>query len=319
MENGSVTLKCPATSANLGSGYDICGIALKAPSEILELSISQECEHPLPCGITIQNGGRFEVPSEDNGNSVFCPVVKKMREDFGFSEKLKIRIEKNIKPASGLGSSAASSAGIAVAINELFHLKLSDEELISYASLGEAVAAGVPHLDNIAPAICGGFTAVYKENPVSLLKLKPPANLECLVILPHHEKKSTAHAREILPKTISREDALYNSKKLSALLAGFMNKDSQCIINALDDRIVESARENAGILLRISLLKKIGMKLGYGAAASGAGPALIALGEKNNPKKKEFEEKARALYSIQDEKERAFWTEISEKGIEIVK
>jgi homoserine kinase len=299
----SIKIRAPATSANLGSGFDICGVALEKPFDEMVVSVSEIDR--------ISSKGRYEVPIKIDQNS--CgPVINEMRSDFDIKSGLDIMIRKQIKPSGGMGSSAASAAGIAYAINKLFNLGLSNEKLVHYASFGEAVSAGVPHLDNVAPAIFGGFTVVTGREPIKIKKMDVPASMEAVIVSPENGKKSTKQAREVLPNEVSRSSAQYNMQCLSSLICSVADDDVQGVIKAMDDKIAEPARARAGILQHFYEIKKLASNLGYGVAASGAGPAILILGDKSNKGKKKL---LTGIESIFKEKHEIIISRISKDGI----
>ncbi|MBI4399378.1 homoserine kinase [Candidatus Micrarchaeota archaeon] len=295
-----VKVKAPATSANLGSGFDICGLALKEPYDIVTVRKSPQMQ--------IQNTGKYNA-NNSLESSMIMEVVKKMKEDFGIKDNLSISIDKNIKPKAGMGSSAAESSGTALAINELYSLNLSKEKLVHYASFGEHLASGARHLDNLSPCIFGGFTITYSNEPIKVKKLAPPKELDCLLIIPDTEKQSTKFARSLLPEMVSRKDALYNSFCLAKLITGFMDGNADLILDSMDDKIVEPPRAKAGIFLNLPELRQIGKELGYGIAGSGAGPAILAIGMKNNKNKVQFTEKINSLFKKIHKDVELIWTE----------
>ena len=255
-----IKIKVPATSANLGSGFDICGIALEHPFDEMEVSVSR--------ADTIKSIGKYGVP-ENLSENTCGPVVSKMRQDFGF-EPLDIKINKQIRPGGGLGSSAASAAGIAYAIDKLFDLKLDGEAIVKYAALGEQIAAGTPHYDNVAPAILGGFTIVFSRNPLKIKKINAPKTLDAIIIAPEEGKISTKAARSVLPDMVSRISSQDNLQCLSSLICSMLDGNVEMLIKSMDDRIIEPARAKAGILKHFDEIKGIANSLGYGVAASGA-------------------------------------------------
>lgn len=283
-----ITVKAPATSANLGAGFDICGIALAEPFDLITFRKAGKT--------VIRNTGRFSALN-DPQKSVFGAVIKEMRAKFGFKENFEISINKGIRERGGLGASAAEAVGTAFGLSELLGLDLGKEEIVHYAAFGEEFIDGARHLDNVAPCAYGGFTVTCSDEPVRVKRIEPPEDLECLLILPAREKESTKYARSILPESVPRKDALYNSFCLARLICGFVDGDVGLIMKSLDDKIVEPARAKAGILPNLLELREVGRETGYGVAASGAGPAMIALGRKNNPHKGEFEGKARELFA----------------------
>ncbi len=304
-----ITLKTPATSANLGSGFDICGIALERPFDVITVKKHKK--------LTIKNIGRY-LALDDPKGSIFTAVIEKMRRDFGFKENFQITINKNIRHKGGLGSSASEAVGAAFGLNELLGLNLSKREIVHYAAFGEEFIDGSRHLDNVAPCTYGGFTISYSNMPVSIKRILVPVNLECLIMSPDKEKPSTKFARDILPQNVSRMDALYNNFCLARLICGFMEQDIELIIQALDDKIVEPARTKAGILLNLVELKKIGRKYHYGIAASGAGPALIAFGNQKNPKKNVFDEAIKNLFLKTGIRTDFLWTRPINHGVSYV-
>lgn len=301
-----ITIKTPATSANLGSGFDVCGIALERPFDIITIKKAPQ--------LVIKNIGRYKALSHPK-ESIFTAVIEKMRQDFGFKGSFQIIINKNIRHKGGLGSSASEAVGMAFALNEIFKLSLSKKEIVHYAAFGEEFIDGSRHLDNVAPCAYGGFTISYSNNPVSIKRIAVPENLECLIISPDVEKPSTKYAREILPVKVARQDALYNNFCLAKLICGFISHDVKLIIESLDDKIVEPARARGGILINLPQLKKIGKKFGYGTAASGAGPTLIAFGDEKNLNKGKFETAVRKLFTKTKCRTELIWTRPSNGGV----
>ncbi len=273
-----IKIKVPATSANLGSGFDICGIALERPFDEMEVSVSG--------ADTIKSIGKYSVP-ENMSENTCGPVVSKMRQDFGFGP-LDIMINKQIRPGGGMGSSAASAAGIAYAIDKLFDLKLDDESIVKYAALGEQIAAGTPHYDNVTPAIFGGFTIVFSRNPIKIKKINAPKTLDAIIIAPEEGKISTKAARSVLPDMVSRISSQDNLQCLSSLICSMLDGNVEMLIKSMDDKIIEPARAKAGILKHFDEIKRIASSLGYGVAASGAGPAVLILGDRSNNSKNDL-------------------------------
>lgn len=268
----SIRLKCPATAANLGSGFDVFGLALKEPYDVIEVEKSGG-------GIEIQVEG-YNVPKKPEENTGGYVALRMIR-DFAIDSGVKLRIMKHIKPGSGLGSSAATAAGVAYALNEIFQLNLSLDTLVEYASFGEIVSAGAAHADNVAPALYGGFTIIASRNPLRVLNFKPP-EISVVVALPHVEKGSTRIAREVVPKNVPLEHMVRNIAYASTLVTGMILGNVELIKMGMNDCVVEPARAEAGILRGFTLFKEAGVKVGAGVAASGAGPAVIGLIEKHS-------------------------------------
>jgi len=297
-----VKIWCPATSANLGAGFDVAGLALETPFDVMEVEQANKDE-VLP-------GSGFEVPPMEK--NVCLPVLDAMRKDLGITQNVSVKIDKNVPPASGLGSSGASSAGMAVALNELFDAGLSIEKLVEYAALGEKVASGNVHKDNVAPAITGGVCTIVNDDPLRLLRFEPPKGLKIGILRTSVTKPSTKFARSVLPETVPRSDNCRTHSKLTMLLCSLFEGDAQLFADSLDDCIVEPAREKAGLLPKLSQLKQVCKAHGFGATASGAGPALMIAGLEGYARIKGLEAE---IYSLYDGLEPALtWTKVSPKG-----
>jgi len=270
-------IKAPATSANLGAGFDVFGLALKEPYDIVDVTRIPEKN------VRIKLVEGYEIPLEPEENTGGY-VALRMIEDFDLPEGVELRIWKRIKPKSGLGSSAATAAAAAYALNKLFDLSLSREKLVEYAALGELISAGSPHPDNVASAIYGGFTMILSRNPLKIYAVDPPADLGVVIVLPVVEKASTKKAREILPKMIELERYIYNVGMAATLAAGMSLGNIEMIKEGMNDLIVEPVRAKAGIIPEYEEVKELGRHLNAGIAVSGAGPAIIGVIEKERRK-----------------------------------
>jgi len=301
----SIRVCAPATTANMGAGFDVCGMALSEPFDEFVISKSDAW--------AVTNGTAY-LAATDVDKSVFAFVWKAMKEKFGLPASLSIVCKKGIKPSAGMGSSAAEASATAFAVNELFGLGLTREELVFWAGHGEAFAAGSPHYDNVAPAVLGGVTITYATNPLAVKRLDAP-DLACLLIVSEKTKPSTAFARSVLPENVPRKDALFNQFTLAKLLVGLYGRDAALVSQSLDDRIVEPARSKADILPHLIELKQVAKEYGFGAAASGAGPTLICMGEKRDLR---LQSAVKALYDSKGLKTELTWTMPSAQGVHAV-
>src|SRR5687768_15388179 len=154
-----VQVFAPATVANLVCGFDVLGMALQQPQDVMTMRLRNEP------GIVIQHSDGYQLPVEPEKNVAGASLLALMdewKEQVGFE----VVIDKRIKPGSGLGSSAASSAGAVVAANHLLGNPFTKEDLVRFAMNGEKVASGVKHADNIAPCIYGGVTLIRSIFPL---------------------------------------------------------------------------------------------------------------------------------------------------------
>ncbi|HEY8972436.1 MAG TPA: homoserine kinase, partial [Puia sp.] len=194
-----ITVQCPATVANLVCGFDVLGMALEEPYDIMEVSLLDE---PV---VRISSGDGFPLPSDPAQNTAGAPLLA-MQEELEKPIGFEVIIHKKIKPGSGVGSSAASAAGAVVAANHLLKNRFSKEDLVRFAMFGEKVASGVKHADNIAPCIYGGITLIRSIFPLDIVSIPAPL-LHVTVVHPQIEVK-TADARQILRKEVLLKDAI---------------------------------------------------------------------------------------------------------------
>ena len=264
----SVTVHAPATIANVGCGFDVLGLCLTAPYDILKLT-----RRAQP-GVVIRHLDDYGLPLDPNRNvagAALLALLRAVPEPLGFD----VTITKGIRPGSGIGSSAASAAGAVVAANALLGNRFSSTELIDLAMYGEAVASGVRHADNIAPAICGGFTLVRAVLPVLDVVALPPPPLWVAVVHPQFEVR-TQEARAVLPTAVPLSLAVRQWANVGGLVAGFLTHDNALISRALEDYIVEPAR--AALLPGLAEAKRRALAAGaLGGGISGSGPSIFML------------------------------------------
>jgi len=270
----SVTVEAPASTANLGPGFDVFGLALESPRDKVILRV-------IPKGIEINvfGVGAELIPISQKKNTAGIVASEIMR-FFGLKNGLRIDIVKGIKPGVGLGSSAASAAAVAYGLNVLFNLELNREELIRFAAKGEVASAGFEHADNVAAALCGGFIIIKSYEPLRVLRLKPPRGMILCVAVPDipAAPKKTEKARAVLPKMIPLENLVRNVGNVASMVAGFMLGDIHLIGESMLDVIVEPKR--ASFIPGYEEVKRRALKAGaYGVAISGAGPSMIAVAD----------------------------------------
>ncbi len=266
----TIKIKAPATVANLVCGFDILGLALQEPEDIMELTSSD-----IP-GIRIHHTDHYDLPVEPEKNvagAALLALVQELDQEVGFD----LEITKCIKPGSGLGSSAASSAGAVVAANYLTGHTFSKEDLVRFAMNGEKVASGVKHADNIAPCIYGGITLIRSIFPLDIVELSGPP-LFVTVVHPQIEVR-TSDARQILRKEVQLKDAIKQWGNIAGLVTGFLKNDYQLIGRSLEDVIIEPVRSI--LIPGFEEIKKGSKEIGaLGGGISGSGPSIFMLCEK---------------------------------------
>jgi homoserine kinase len=264
-----VKISAPATVANLVCGFDILGMALNDPSDIMEVSLLDE---PV---IRIKHADDYDLPVEPAKNVAGAALLA-LQEACGDKIGFEVTIDKRIKPGSGLGSSAASSAGAVVAANHLLGNVFSKEDLVRFAMNGEKVASGVKHADNLAPCIYGGVTLIRAILPLDIIPLSAPP-LHVTVVHPQIEVK-TSDARQILRKEVQLKNAIMQWGNIAGLVTGFLKNDYGLIGRSLEDVIIEPVRS---ILIpgfdEVKINSKEAGALGGGI--SGSGPSIFMLSQ----------------------------------------
>ena len=265
----SIKIQAPATVANLVCGFDVLGMCLHKPFDIMEVRLLNERK------IIIQSADGYNLPENPSENTAGAPLIEMLHEidgDIGFE----VIIHKHIKPGSGIGSSAASAAGATVAANLLLDGKFSNEDLVRFAMFGEKVASGVKHADNIAPCIYGGITLIRSIFPLDIVSIPAP-DLFVTVVHPQIEVR-TSDARQILRKEVLLKDAIKQWGNIAGLVTGFMKNDLELIGRSLEDVIIEPVRSI--LIPGFDEVKHRSKEAGaLGGGISGSGPSIFMLSE----------------------------------------
>lgn len=303
----TVKIKAPGTVANLVCGFDILGLALNEPCDIMEFRLLDEP------GVVIHNRDAFDLPTNPEQN-VAGVVLLAAIEKAGGSVGFEVTIEKHIKPGSGLGSSAASAAGAAVGANRLLGNRFSTDELIQLAMIGEKLATGVKHADNITPCILGGVTLIRSIHPIDIVPLAAP-DLYVTVVHPQIEVR-TADARQILKQQVYLKDAIRQWGNIAGLVAGFMRNDKALIGRSLEDVIIEPVRSILipGFDVIKSRCKEAGA---LGGGISGSGPSIFMLSE-TAAIAKEVGAVMQAVYEEVGIENYVYVTTINNDGVQVV-
>ena len=258
----------PATVANVSCGFDSLGFAVDDIGDTMTFVKTPQKE----VEITNITGADLTYDVDKNAASA---VVKKMLNDANADFGIQLTIHKGYSPGSGLGSSAASSAGAAFGANQLLGNKYSELELTKFAMFGEEVACGSPIADNVAAAIYGGFVLIRSYEPLEIIKLPVPSELRLVAIHPQIEVR-TEDARNVLPKEILLTDAVTQWANVGGLISGLHSNDYNLISNSLVDIIVEPHRKK--LIPFFDEVKNAAEKAGaLGAGISGSGPTIFAL------------------------------------------
>jgi len=280
-----VNVRAPSSTANLGPGFDVFGLALDAFYDKITLSKTNKSittNRPWH-GIRILTTDN--IPKNPQQNTAGL-VIKAMKQKFKIKSGIEIKIKKDVPSGFGMGSSAASAAAAALAFNKLFNLKLDNKTLIKYAGIGEKASAGTIHYDNVAASLLGGFVVV-KTKPFDVIRLEPPKDLVLCLAIPQLKvpKKKTMISRSVIPKTVKLSDLTVNLSNAANIVTGFLTKDSELIGRSIQDVIVEPARKH--LIPGFSKVKNNALNAGaLGVTISGAGPSVIAFCKKSQNLKK---------------------------------
>jgi homoserine kinase len=302
-----VKISAPATVANLVCGFDILGMALNDPSDIMEVSLLDE---PT---IRIKHADDYDLPVEPAKNVAGAALLA-LQEVCGKKIGFEVTIDKRIKPGSGLGSSAASSAGAVVAANHLLGNVFSKEDLVRFAMNGEKVASGVKHADNLAPCIYGGVTLIRAILPLDIIPLSAPP-LHVTVVHPQIEVK-TSDARQILRKEVQLKNAIMQWGNIAGLVTGFLKNDYGLIGRSLEDVIIEPVRS---ILIpgfdEVKINSKEAGALGGGI--SGSGPSIFMLSQEEKTAR-EVEKIMKNVFQNIGVEYKTYVTTINYEGVRVV-
>ncbi len=320
MSNQWIQIKSPATVANMVCGFDILGFAVESPYDEMEMRLVPRAAGQTNAeAIKIINIDAYNLPTEPEKNVAGAALIALIEE---YEEKqmgstalaFEVKINKLIKPGSGVGSSAASSAGAVVGANHLLGNIFSKDDLVRFAMNGEKVASGVKHADNIAPCIFGGVTLVRSIFPLEIIALPSPS-LHVTIVHPQIEVR-TADARSILRQNVQLKDAIKQWGNIAGLVAGLMKGDYDLIGRSLEDVIIEPVRSI--LIPGFDELKKACIAAGaLGGGISGSGPSIFFLSKEKETAIK-VEDAMKELYTRLGLAHHTYVTSINQSGVQII-
>ncbi len=264
----------PASIANFGPGFDCFGLCLESPRDVVSI-------RRRPTGrLELKVVGKHHVPDDPERNTASYAALKLAElcgcERVGFSMTLR----KGTKPGSGLGSSAASSVGGALAMASLLGVR-NKELIIEASAMGEELVAGSRHFDNVAATLYGGFTVVSDLRTRTVIRVKPPP-FRIVVVLPEISVE-TRMARGILPEKVAVSDAVCNVGWASGMLHAMMKRNLRMIAAHMDDRIALPYRR--ALIPGFAAVRESALRAGALAVSiGGSGPAVFAISTGNAAK-----------------------------------
>jgi homoserine kinase len=313
--NQWIKIKAPATVANMVCGFDILGFAVNNPYDEMEMRWMERKQNES--SITIINIDSYQLPTDPEKNVAGAALLALLEEYEQKADvpkiKFEVKINKLIKPGSGVGSSAASAAGAVVGANYLLSNIFSKDDLVRFAMNGEKIASGVKHADNIAPCIFGGVTLVRSIFPLEIVALPSP-ELHVTIVHPQIEVR-TSDARSILKQQVQLKDAIKQWGNIAGLVAGLMKPDYDLIGRSLEDVIIEPVRSI--LIPGFDELKLRCTQAGaLGGGISGSGPSIFML-SKTKEIAKAVEKEMNQLYERIGLPHHTYVTNINQVGVEI--
>ena len=246
------------------------GLALGRPGDELEAELSD-----TPGVDIVDIMGDRGALSRDPTDNVIGQAANDVLQRAGTGAGVRLWLHKQMPLASGLGSSGASSAAAAFAVNELLGRPLSQRDVVLSAMEGERAASGSLHADNVAPSVMGGIVLVRSYEPFEVVSLPVPPDLHVVVVHPH-STVSTAEARKLLKgRSYPINDVVTNLGNVAALVAALAAGDLTLLGRSIEDRLVEPLR--APLIPGFGSVKQAALRAGaLGCSIAGSGPSVFA-------------------------------------------
>ncbi len=269
--NAGIKVFAPASVANVACGFDILGFALERPGDEI---IARFSNNP-GLRITKITGAKGKLPYDIHKNTAGY-AAQKLLEHLGEQERgIELEIHKKMPFGSGLGSSAASAVAGVMAVNELLRRPLEKRDLLPFAVLGEQIADGAYHADNVAPSLLGGMVLIRSNEDLDVHRLYLPKGIHATVIYPEVEIL-TKDARAVLSDQVCLKKTIEQCGNLAGLMVGLFNSDFDLIGRSLKDVIIEPQR--AQLIPHFYDVQTAALEAGaLGCSISGAGPSIFAL------------------------------------------
>ena len=266
----SVKVFSPASIGNIGPGFDVLGLAIDGLGDTVEAREISGNE------VVIENifNADHDISNNPDKNTAGIAAKETLRA-LDIKNGVGLTLTKGMPSGSGLGSSAASAAAGAYAVNELFNGGLSEDELILAAMKGEAYVSGGYFADNVAPAIYGGATLTRSLHPLEVTPLGIISDLIIILVMPK-VKILTKDSRKILPENVTLSDFVVNLANTASITAAFCKNDYNLIKDNLFDYIIEPTRST--LIPGFPEAKEAALDAGaHGMTISGSGPTVFAI------------------------------------------
>ena len=301
----SIKVFSPASVSNVCCGFDVLGFSIAGLGD--ELIITESDSNKV--NIIKVNG--YEVPLSNEKNTASV-AARSLLDFLDINRGFDIEINKNIKPGSGIGSSAASAVGAGYGINELLGSPLKRQELLKFAMQGEFVSSKTAPADNVASSLYGGLILVNNRENYNVIKLPVPKNLYAVIHHPLLEIK-TSDSRDVLPKTVDLKIASEQLASIGGFIHSLHKGDFDLMRLMLKDYLVENYRAEY-----VPLFKEIKNISEHNKAIccsiSGSGPSLFSL-VKNYNEAIKLKSKYDEIYAINSIEFNSYITELDSKGV----
>jgi len=271
-----VRVHAPATLSNLGPGFDVLGLAIERPGDYVEAEWS---DSPGVEIVEVRgDGGKLTTDPTRNVVGIAATATLRAFDARAIGSRpagVRLWLEKRMPLASGLGSSAASSVGGALAVCELLAGALNRDDLIACALEGERAVSGGAHVDNVAACVEGGIILVRSYTPMELLSLPVPAALRVAVVHPHASVVTAEARRLVADHRFQITEVVANLGQLGALVTALHRGDLKLLGRAISDALVEPIR--ATLVPGFAEVKRAALDAGaLGCSLSGSGPSVFA-------------------------------------------
>ena len=304
----SIKVFSPASVSNVCCGFDVLGFSIKGLGDEIVIQKSNSK------GVKIKRVTGYEVPLDTNKNTASV-AAKALLDYLNVKQGFDIEINKNIKPGSGIGSSAASAVGAVYGINKILGSPLHRDDLLNFAMQGEFISSDTAPADNVASALHGGLILVNNKQNYNVIKLPVPEQLLAVVHHPLIEIK-TSKSRSVLPKTVDINHASQQLASIGGFIHSLHTDNFDLMRLILKDYLVEQYRAD-NIPLFHEIKKIADSRNVICCSISGSGPSVFSL-LNSYEKAEELKLICDKIYSKNKIKFNSYITELNTGGVRII-
>lgn len=304
----SIKVFSPASVSNVCCGFDVLGFSIKGLGDEIVIQKSNSK------GVKIKRVTGYEVPLDTKKNTASV-AAKALLDYLNVKQGFDIEINKNIKPGSGIGSSAASAVGAVYGINKILGSPLHRDDLLNFAMQGEFISSDTAPADNVASALHGGLILVNNKQNYNVIKLPVPEQLLAVVHHPLIEIK-TSKSRSVLPKTVDINHASQQLASIGGFIHSLHTDNFDLMRLILKDYLVEQYRAD-NVPLFHEIKKIADSRNVICCSISGSGPSVFSL-LNSYEKAEELKLICDKIYSKNKIKFNSYITELNTGGVRII-